>query len=98
MRYHNVTTRNSLALLLKVKIPVGAGTILWRASLQASSSSRILPSFSYPLLSPLFSLSLSFSFFRSFPDSLDLRFSVLFFYKLVQTFIGAILYVHNGRW
>jgi len=29
-RYHNVTTRDSLALLLKVKIPVGAGAILRR--------------------------------------------------------------------
>lgn len=88
-RYHNVTTRDSLALLLKVKIPVGAGAILRRASLQALSSSRytLLSHFRLTLSSSLFLPSLArFAFFHPF-----------FSCKLVQTFIGAILCVHNGR-
>lgn len=89
--YHNVTTRDSLALLLKVKIPVGAGAILRRTSLQASSSS-------HPPLSRL-SLPLPLFPFPLFPTrSIYVLLFFFFSCKLVQTFIGAILCVHNGRW
>lgn len=87
MRYHNVTTRDSLALLLKVKIPVGAGAILRRASLQASSSSRSsLPSLpfaasliSLPLCLSVFPrLSLSFALFPTRSIYVLLFFSLFF--------------------
>lgn len=88
-RYHNVTTRDSLALLLKVKIPVGAGAILRRASLQATLILPIHPPLSRLTSSPSpFLPSRSFDFAFFYPP---------FFCKLVQTFIGAILCVHNGR-
>lgn len=41
--YHSLTTRDSLALLLKVKIPLGAGPILRRTAPTSSSHLHFFP-------------------------------------------------------
>lgn len=41
--YHNLTTRNSLALLLKVKIPLGVGPILRQTAIHLPSPASALP-------------------------------------------------------
>ena len=85
MRYHNVTTRDSLALLLKVKIPVGAGAILRRASPQVSSR---LPFFLFlsSSLKPLPSLSLSLLLSPSFALFSTRSIYVLMFFFSVNSY------------